>query len=99
VAENLFHHPRAVNDGDDPHAVLANGAAKRIHVPDLQNQVAGGEMGMRGGAVCHRSAISAGHSALRIPRSALGKRSRFKVSAARARAGSMVRVYSSLAAD
>src|ERR1039458_4002780 len=33
------------------------------------------------------NSISAGHSALRIPRSALGKRSSFKVSAARVRAG------------
>jgi hypothetical protein len=40
VAEDLLHHPRVVNDGDDPHWVLANGAAERVHVPDPQDQVA-----------------------------------------------------------
>ena len=44
---------------------------------------------MQGGAVFHMRSISAGHSALRIPRSALGKRSGFQVSAARSLAGSM----------
>ena len=50
VAKSLLHHPRVVNDGDDPHRVLANGAAKRINVPHAQNQVApalGGELGGR----------------------------------------------------
>jgi hypothetical protein len=52
---------------------------------------------MRGGAVCHIRATSAGvrssqHSAFCTPHSAFGKHSGFKVSAASARAGAMVRV-------
>src|ERR1035438_9430916 len=64
-----------------PRGVLAHGAAQRVHMPNAQNQVAGRGMGIRGGAVCHMRSIYAGHSALRIPRSALGKRSSSKVSA------------------
>jgi hypothetical protein len=55
-------------------------------------EAASGGTGMRGGAVFHSRSISAGHSALRIPRSALGERSSFNVLVARARV--MVRVRS-----
>ena len=32
MAQDFLHHTRVVNDGDDAHGVLANGAAQRIHV-------------------------------------------------------------------
>src|ERR1035437_10027502 len=54
--------------------------------------VAGGGIGMRGGAVCHSSAISAGVRAQAWLTRSLSVRSKLKVSAARAWAGSMVRV-------
>ena len=36
---------------------LHTGAAQRVHMPDPRNQVAGGGMGMRGGAVCNTNEI------------------------------------------
>ena len=60
VAENLLHHPLVTNHGDHAHRGLTDSTAQRAHVPDPQNQVPGGGMGMRGGAVCHIRAISAG---------------------------------------
>jgi hypothetical protein len=32
VAEDFFGHSRIINDSDDAHRVLANGAAERVHV-------------------------------------------------------------------
>ncbi len=58
-------------------------------------RAARGAMGMRGGAVSHIRAISAGVKPETWLTRSLRVRSRVKVSAARARAGSMVRVYSS----
>jgi len=40
VAKNLLDHARVVNDGNDPHRILANGAAERVNMPDPQDQVA-----------------------------------------------------------
>jgi hypothetical protein len=36
---------------------MAHRAAQRVHTPDPRNQVAGGGMGMRGGAVCNTNEI------------------------------------------
>src|ERR1019366_7486237 len=50
VPEDSFDDEGVINDGDHPHRVLANGAAKRINVPHAQNQVApalGGELHRR----------------------------------------------------
>jgi len=50
VAENLLRHPSVINDGDDAHGVLADGAAERVHVPDVQNKGApafGGKLDRR----------------------------------------------------
>ena len=91
VAENLLHQAGIINNRDDAHRVLADRAAHRVHLPDPQNQVAGGGMGMQGGAVCHIRAISAevsGRTSRRIAHSA------FRIQRG-ARTGSMVRVYSS----
>jgi hypothetical protein len=63
VAEDSLDNPRVVNDGDEAHGVVARGAGERVHVPDPRNQVAGGGMGIRGGAVCKMRAISAGVTA------------------------------------
>jgi hypothetical protein len=40
MPEDLLHHPRVINDGDDPHGVLANGTTERVHVPDPEDEVA-----------------------------------------------------------
>ena len=50
VAEELLDAPGGVNDGDDAHGVLADGAAQRVHVPDPQDEVTpafGGQLGRR----------------------------------------------------
>ena len=60
VAKDLLYHARVVNDGDNAHRALTDGAAQRVNMPDPKSQVPGGGMGMRGGAVCHIRAISAG---------------------------------------
>jgi len=39
VAEDLLDDALVVNDGDDAHGVVANGAAQRVHVPNAQDQV------------------------------------------------------------
>jgi len=39
VAKNLLDQPRVINHGDNPHRVLANGAAERISVPHAQDEV------------------------------------------------------------
>src|ERR1035441_4633575 len=59
------------------------------------NQIAGGAMGMRDGAVVHTRSISAGVRPEAWLTRSLRVRSSFKVSAAWARAGSILRVYSS----
>ena len=40
VTQNLFHHPPVMNHGDNPHRILANGAAQRINVPHAEDEVA-----------------------------------------------------------
>ena len=69
-----------------------SGLARKLDtlmVPFWGNQVAG----MRGGAVFHMSAISAGVRPWAWLMMSLSVCSRFRVSAARARAGSMARLY------
>jgi hypothetical protein len=39
VTEDLLDDAGVVNDGDDAHGVLADGAAQRVNMPDAQNQV------------------------------------------------------------
>jgi hypothetical protein len=53
VAHGFLHYSRVVNGGDDAHGVLAHGAAQQVHTPDPRNQVADGEMGLWGAAVCN----------------------------------------------
>jgi hypothetical protein len=38
VAQNLLHYRRVVNDGNDAHWILADGAAEGIDVPDPENE-------------------------------------------------------------
>jgi hypothetical protein len=57
---DCLRYLRVVNEGDHSHGVLAHGAARRVHMIDSRNQVAGAGIGIRGGAVCHMRAISAG---------------------------------------
>jgi hypothetical protein len=73
VAENLLHHPSVINHRDHAHRGLTDSTMQRAHVPDPQNQVPGGGMGMRGAAVCHIRAISAG--VRRAEKLKLGKQS------------------------
>ena len=40
VAQDLLHHPGVVNDGKDPHRVLADGAAQGVNMPNAEDQVA-----------------------------------------------------------
>src|ERR1051326_7370454 len=40
MAQDLLDDAWVVNDCDDPHGILADGATQRIGVPDLQDEVA-----------------------------------------------------------
>jgi hypothetical protein len=40
VPEDVADDGRVVDDGDDPHGIVANGTAKRIHMPNSENEVA-----------------------------------------------------------
>jgi len=40
MAKSPLHHPRVVNQRDDPHRALADGTAQRVNVPTVQDQVA-----------------------------------------------------------
>jgi hypothetical protein len=40
VPEDFADDGRVVDDGDDPHGIVANGTAKRIHMPNSENEVA-----------------------------------------------------------
>jgi len=40
VAEDFLDNARVINNGDDAHRILANGAPKRIHVPHAEDEVA-----------------------------------------------------------
>ena len=57
VAKDLLDQARVLNDGDDAHGVLAHWTAQWVNKPDSRNQVAGGGMGMRCGAVCNTHEI------------------------------------------
>jgi hypothetical protein len=48
VPENFADNGRVVDDGDDPHGIVANGAVKRIHMPNAENKVAPAFWGKRG---------------------------------------------------
>ena len=37
VAEDLLHQARIINNRDDAHRVLADGATKWVHMPRAQN--------------------------------------------------------------
>jgi hypothetical protein len=39
VPEDFADDGRVVDDGDDPHGIVANGAVKRIHMPNAENEV------------------------------------------------------------
>ena len=48
VAKNFLDDTWVVDDGDDPHRVLADGTAQRIGMPNAQDEIApalGGEFG------------------------------------------------------
>jgi len=50
MAENLLRDLGVVNDRDDAHGVLADGAPQRVDVPDAEDELApafGGEFGWR----------------------------------------------------
>ena len=49
MAENFSDHERVLNDGDDPHGIVANGAAQRLDAPDPQDEVAPAFRGEFGG--------------------------------------------------
>ena len=63
VPEDLLHHPRVINDGDDAHGVLAERTAQGVHMPDAEDKVApafGGEFGWRGRETPGRRHTSSG---------------------------------------
>jgi hypothetical protein len=39
MAKNLLNDARIVNDGNDAHRALTDGAAQRVNVPGAQDQV------------------------------------------------------------
>ena len=39
MAKYLLGHARVVNDGNDAHRALTDGAAQRVNMPDAQDQV------------------------------------------------------------
>ena len=39
VAEDFFHDPAVIDQGQDAHGVLADRAAQRVNMPDAQDQV------------------------------------------------------------
>ena len=40
MTKNLLNHARVVNDGNDAHRALTDGAAQRVNMPDAEDQVA-----------------------------------------------------------